>query len=177
MTTGSAPVIDHQRARPHWIPFVGLAALVVAVDQLTKAWVVGALASTPVINVVGDYLRLIYTRNAGAVFGLFQDRAILFGIVSLVVIAAIVGFHWRSGRSPYLSLTLGLLLGGAVGNLIDRLRLGYVIDFVDAGVGGVRFYTFNVADASISAAVLLLLLVSLRPSLASRGSHGGDADA
>lgn len=176
MSAGSAPVIDHQRARPLWVPFAGLAALVVVVDQATKALVVAALATRPTIPLVGDYLRLIYTKNAGAVFGLFQDRAVLFGLVSLVVIAAIVGFHWRSGRSPYLTLTLGLLLGGAIGNLIDRLRLGYVVDFVDAGVGTVRFYTFNVADASISAAVLLLVLVSLRPSLASVGSDGRASD-
>jgi signal peptidase II len=63
-----------------------------------------------------------------------------------------------------LSITLGLLLGGALGNLIDRVRLGYVVDFVDAGIGSLRWYTFNVADASISCAIVLLLIVALRPT-------------
>jgi signal peptidase II len=65
-----------------------------------------------------------------------------------------------------MTLTLGLLLGGAVGNMVDRLRLGYVVDFVDGGIGSVRWYTFNVADAAISLAILLLLFAALRPSLA-----------
>ena len=69
-------------------------------------------------------------------------------------------------RSLYLSIALGLLLGGALGNLIDRLRLGYVVDFVDVGIGDLRFYTFNVADAAISTAIVLLLAVAIVPSLA-----------
>ena len=65
-----------------------------------------------------------------------------------------------------MTLTLGLLLGGAIGNAIDRLRFNHVVDFVDAGIGDLRFYTFNVADSCISAAVLLLLLMAIRPRLA-----------
>ena len=82
----------------------------------------------------------------------------------------IVAYHARSGRSPYLTITLGLLLGGAIGNLVDRIRLGYVVDFVDAGIGALRWYTFNVADASISVAILLLLAATIRPTLAGQGS-------
>jgi len=78
----------------------------------------------------------------------------------------IIGYEARAGRSRYLTVTLGLLLGGALGNLADRVRLGHVVDFVDAGIGDLRFYTFNVADAAISAAILLLLILAIRPSLA-----------
>jgi hypothetical protein len=68
----------------------------------------------------------------------------------------------RGGRGSFLlTLTLGLLLGGAIGNEIDRVRLGYVIDFVDMGVGAWRFYTFNVADASISVSIVILLALGL----------------
>src|SRR4029077_2467673 len=95
-----------------------------------------------------------------------------FAMVSLVVVGLIVAYHARSGRSTYLSVTLGLLLGGALGNLIDRVRLGYVVDFVDAGIGNLRWYTFNVADAAISFAILLLLAASLWPSLARRAGAG-----
>ena len=109
------------------------------------------------MSVIGDWVRLIFSQNSGALFGLFRDQAVLFGLVSLGVIGLIVGYHGRAGRSLYLSIALGLLLGGAIGNLVDRLRLGYVVDFVDIGIGDWRFYTFNVADSAITCAILLLI--------------------
>jgi signal peptidase II len=96
---------------------------------------------------------------------MFSQNAVIFGIASLVVVALIVGYHARAGRSLYLSIALGLLLGGALGNLLDRLRLGYVVDFVDIGIGGIRFYTFNMADAAISTAILMLIGAALFPAL------------
>lgn len=152
--------------RPIWPIFLGLAATVIVADQLTKAWLVSQLAPGESTPVVGDYLRLVHSQNNGALFGLFRESAVLFGLASIVVIGLIVVYHARSGRSRYMSIALGLLLGGAVGNLIDRLRLGYVVDFVDAGIGSLRWYTFNVADASISFAILFLIAAALRPSLA-----------
>lgn len=163
--------------RRRWALFLGLAAAVVVVDQLTKAWLTGMLAPGEQMEVIGDLLRLIHGRNDGAIFGLFRDQALLFGLVSLAVVAAIVWFHRASGRSLVMSLTLGLLLGGAIGNMIDRFRLGYVIDWVDAGIGDLRFYTFNVADSAITAAVLLLLLTAFVPSLTAPRREAGAADA
>ena len=144
--------------RPIWPLFLGIAAIVVVLDQLSKAWLTSYLDPGESVQVIGDYLRLVHGQNNGAIFGLFKDSAPLFGIVSVAVIGLIVAYHARSGRSVYLSITLGLLLGGAIGNLLDRFRLGYVVDFVDAGIGTLRFYTFNVADAAISIAVVMLLL-------------------
>ena len=164
-------------ARPLWPLFVGLAVAVVVVDQLTKAWLVSWLAPGDSIQVVGDYLLLVNSHNNGALFGLFRESAVLFGIISVGVIALIVGYHARSGRSVYMSIALGLLLGGALGNLTDRFRLGYVVDFVDAGIGTVRWYTFNVADSAISLSIVLLLLAALRPSLAEPRRRGGTATA
>jgi signal peptidase II len=158
--------------RPLWAPFALLAASIIVADQLTKLWITATLAPDGVINLVGDNLRLIYTQNSGALFGLFRGQAALFALLSLAVIAIIVAYHGRSGRSPYMTLTLGLLLGGAIGNAIDRLRLSYVVDFVDGGIGSLRFYTFNVADSAISLAIVLLLLMALRPSLAGRQGDG-----
>ena len=152
--------------RPIWPLFLGIAAIVVVLDQLSKAWLTSYLDPGESVQVIGDYLRLVHGQNNGAIFGLFKDSAPLFGIVSVAVIGLIVAYHARSGRSVYLSITLGLLLGGAIGNLLDRFRLGYVVDFVDAGIGTLRFYTFNVADAAISLSLLLLILVALKPSLA-----------
>jgi signal peptidase II len=153
-----------------WATFLGLAGVLVVADQLTKAWLVSFLAPGQSVDVVGDTLRLVFSQNNGGLFGLFHGQAVVFGLVSLVVVGLIVLYHARADRSMYLSITLGLLLGGAVGNLIDRLRLGYVVDFVDAGVGTMRWYTFNVADTGISFAIVLLLAASLWPSLTRRGS-------
>lgn len=158
--------------RPLWPQFVLLASLIVVIDQVTKAWVTDALAPDGVVRLVGDNLRLVYTQNNGAIFGMFRGQAALFALVSLAVMGLIVAYHGRSGRSPYMTLTLGLLLGGAIGNAIDRIRLNFVVDFVDAGIGSLRFYTFNVGDACISTAILLLLLAAVRPSLAEPGRDG-----
>ena len=175
MTTGTV-------GRALWAPFIGLVALVVALDQLTKSWIETELSGGRVIVYLGGALRLVYSQNNGALFGLVRGQVLIFAVLSLAVIALIVSFHARAGRSPYMTLTLGLLLGGAIGNAIDRFRLGYVIDFVDGGVGGTRFFTFNLADASISAAILLLFAMALWPSLAgsrpgSRPGSGADSGA
>ena len=163
---------DATAGRPLWRPFVLLALSIVIADQITKAWIVDALAPDRDIRLLGDYLRLVYTENNGALFGLFRGQAAPFALLSLAVIGLIVGYHGRSGRSPYMTLTLGLLLGGAIGNAIDRLRLGYVVDFVDGGIGSFRWYTFNVADACISASIVLLLLMAIRPSLTGQHRDG-----
>ena len=135
--------------------------VVVIADQVSKAWIV-ANVDRP-IEVIGDLVRLIIVRNDGGIFGLFGNSATILGIASTAVIALIVVYQWREGvAGPWLlTLGLGLLLGGAVGNLIDRLRFGYVVDFVDMGIGNLRFYTYNVADAAISTALLILLLLAL----------------
>jgi signal peptidase II len=159
--------------RPHWAVFVGLAGLIVVADQLTKAWLASYLAPGQSVNVVGDVIRLVYSKNNGGLFGLFGGQAVVFGLVSLVVVGVIALYHARAGGSRYLSITLGLLLGGALGNLIDRLRLGFVVDFVDAGIGSLRWYTFNVADAGISFAILLLLAGSLWPSVTRQAPDHG----
>ncbi len=151
--------------RPIWPLFVGLVVAIVVADQLSKAWLTGVLAPGASVAVVDDWLRLVFSQNRGGLFGLLQGSVLAFAALSAVVIGFIVAYHARSGRDPYLSVTLGFLTGGAIGNLIDRLRYGYVVDFVDAGIGTVRWYTFNVADAAISTAIVLLLLLAIRPSL------------
>jgi signal peptidase II len=161
----AAPAASAAAARPAWGLFLGLAVAVLVVDQLTKSWVVASIVPGSAIRLVGDLLRLIHSRNSGALFGLFGSTAAVLAIASTVVIGLIVWYHAKSGRNLLVSVALGLLLGGALGNLLDRLRYGYVVDWVDAGIGSVRFWTFNVGDAAISLAILLLLLIALRPGL------------
>jgi signal peptidase II len=161
-----APAATASSGRPAWLLFFGVAAGVLIVDQLSKAWVVANIVPGTAVLLVGDLLRLIHSKNDGALFGLFGTAAPVLALASVGVLVLIVGYHARSGRSPLLSIALGLLLGGALGNLIDRIRLGYVVDWVDAGLGSIRFWTFNLGDSAISLAILLLLLLALRPSLA-----------
>jgi signal peptidase II len=151
-------------ARPRWSVFLGIAAVVVVLDQLSKAWLTSMLAPGERLEIVGDLLRIVHGQNSGALFGMFRDQALLFAIVSIGVVGLIVWYHGNSGRNTLLSVALGLLLGGAIGNMIDRFRFGYVIDWVDAGIGDLRFYTFNVADSAITCAILLLLLIAVLPT-------------
>lgn len=164
-------------SRPRWALFLALAGIVLVADQLTKLWITANVSPGQPLPVLGDLVRLVYSKNTGALFGLFRDNATLFGLVSIGVIGGIAWYHGQAPRSALLSTALGLLLGGAIGNLIDRLRLGHVVDFVDAGIGGLRFYTFNVADSAISGALLLMLLLAIVPSLAGEPPARVERDA
>ena len=161
MTAGSVPMRPATRAR--WPIFIGLAAIVFVADPVTKAWLVSFLAPGQRTEVIDSYVRLVHSQNSGALFGLFRDSAVLFGLVSIGVVGLIVWFHGNAGRNTVLSVALGLLLGGALGNMADRFHYGYVVDFVDLGIGDIRWYTFNVADAAISCALVLLLLTAIIP--------------
>ncbi len=149
--------------RSRWLAFLALAAGVVVADQLTKTWLRSTIRpGEPPVEVLGEFVRLAHGQNSGGIFGLFGDSALILGLASLVVIGLIVVYQAREGvRSRLLTAALGLLLGGAIGNLIDRLTLGHVTDWVDMGIGTWRWYTFNVADAAISIALLVLVLTAL----------------
>jgi hypothetical protein len=95
---------------------------------------------------------------------------VFFGLALTVLVLD----QLQVGSSLYLSIALGLLLGGALGNVTDRLRLGYVVDFVDIGIGDLRWYTFNVADAAISLSIVMLIGAALIPSLAGIGERSSD---
>jgi signal peptidase II len=144
-----------------WAAFAAIALAIVVADQLSKAFVAATFPIGSTTAVIGDLVRIAPGPNTGAIFGLFKDQAWIFAILSVGVLALIVAYHGRSADAgPIMSVTLGLLLGGAIGNLIDRFRLGYVLDFVDVGVGGFRWYTFNIADAAISTSIVLLVVAS-----------------
>ena len=149
--------------RWRWAAFIGLAVVVIITDQVSKAWIRSNLVyGDPPVQVIGDLVRLVFSHNSGGIFGLFGDSALILAASSLVVIGLIVIYEWREGSHSWpLTLALGLLLGGAIGNFIDRLVYGYVTDFIDVGIGTSRFYTFNVADSAISTALLLLVLIAL----------------
>ena len=168
------------RRRGAWTAFAVLAAAIVIADQLLKHWIVANYAVDTPVQVVGDWVRIEFIHNAGGLFGLFQNAAPLFALVSVGVIGMIVALELRWGwRSWLITAALGLLLGGAIGNLVDRITLRYVVDFVDIGIGTWRWWIFNLADSAVSVSIAVLLLISLfRPKLLpdQPEREAGDAD-
>lgn len=150
-------------SRRRWVVFGVIAAAVVIADQLSKVWIRSQLVyGDRPTEVVGNFVRFVFSQNRGGIFGLFGDSAVILAVSSLIVIGLIVVYEWREGSHSWLlTVALGLLLGGAIGNLIDRILYGYVTDFIDVGIGDSRFYTFNVADSAISVALFLLIVVAL----------------
>ncbi len=144
------------RARDYLV-LLGLAGVVVAADQWTK-FLVRSRLELGEVWVPWEWLapvaRIVHWNNTGAAFGLFQSGGLVFTIVAILVSAAILYYYPRvpSSQKP-LRLALALQLGGAIGNLIDRLALGTVTDFISVG----RFPVFNVADSSISIGVAVLV--------------------
>jgi signal peptidase II len=135
----------------------GLALVVVIADQATKALARGRLGSGGSFPLLGGAVDIVYARNTGAAFSLLQSRDSLFVVVAILVIGGIVMFYRRAtDLPPIVQIGLGLILGGALGNLIDRIRQGYVADLVDLHWWPV----FNVADSCIVSGVAALVLQS-----------------
>lgn len=148
-----------------------IAALILSIDQATKAWVRSAFSPGESIPVIANILHLTYVRNPGAAFGIFQGKLWLLIIASVIMVGAVL-FYARAaaGAEPWLRIGYSLALGGALGNLIDRVRFGWVTDFVD-----LRFWpVFNVADSAIFVGVCILLwrLVILSPKSVKGGEEG-----
>ncbi len=142
-----------------------LALAVVVLDQFTKLWAVGGLQLHRPVELL-PFLNLTLVHNTGAAFSLLADaggwQRWFFTALTGVICAGIGVWLVRIARSERLTATcLALILGGAIGNLVDRLRLGYVIDFVDVHAAGWHWPAFNVADAAISCAAVLLIVSSL----------------
>jgi len=142
----------------------GLAAAVVLVLDIITKWVVDHfMALHQSIEVIGDFGRLTYIRNPGAAFGLFSGSRVSFIFISVVAIAIILSLLRREHYRGRLSMTaLGMILGGAMGNLIDRIRLGEVVDFIDLGFGGTRWPVFNIADMGVTIGVCILAFALYR---------------
>lgn len=141
-----------------------LLAVIAAADQVTKAILVRTLPLYDSLPVIPGFLNFTHVRNTGAAFGLFNAvdfpyKPAVITLVALLALVAIAVYAERFGADTRLSrVGLGLVLGGAVGNLIDRARLGYVVDFVDAYWRGWHFWAFNVADAAITVGATSLIL-------------------
>ena len=142
--------------------------IIVGVDQWTKALVVEHLSPSdtgPQIHLIGQYLLLFYIRNNGAAFSLFANSAVLIGLITLaVVVICYIYARMINSGSLAIKLIMGMIVGGALGNIIDRVRhAGYVVDFIAFRIPQINFYfaIFNIADACISVGVFLFFVALL----------------
>jgi signal peptidase II len=167
--TAVAPVASSRRLE--W--FIVLAIIVS--DQMTKAMVRSRLELHESVPVLPDLLALTRVHNSGAAFGIFNSMDFAGKTVVLTIVAslALLGVAWYAASVPVSDrlarIGVASILGGAIGNLIDRATVGYVLDFVDASWQGWHFWAFNVADASITIGVILMILDLL--GLGRRASH------
>lgn len=145
--------------------WLALSAIVIVLDQITKIWVTQVFGYGD-IRPVTSFFNLVLAHNTGAAFSLLAEaggwQRIFFTAVAVVASAVIVWLLKRHQGQLMFSLALSLVLGGALGNLIDRVRFGYVVDFLDFYAGNYHWPAFNVADMAITGGVVLLVLDSLK---------------
>jgi signal peptidase II len=142
-----APTIP---ARGRLLALTLTAVLIVVADQVTKALVVANLELGQQVRVLGDLVMIWHVQNRGAAFSLFQNALPLMYLVTIVALAMMVYFYRAfAERGIWLQVLLGVIIGGVVGNFVDRVRLGFVTDWLSMGIGDLRWPTYNVADASM----------------------------
>jgi len=143
---------------------LGIAALVVIIDQLTKLWIMANFGLHEQQNVIPGFFDLVYVTNTGAAFGFLAGskswlRQVFFvGVVIVALVVIVYAYGHLKKQSKIFVYSLGLIGGGAVGNLIDRLRFGSVVDFLDFYLGSYHWPAFNAADSAITVGVGLFLL-------------------
>ena len=151
-----------ERAPTRALNLVAIVAAVVGLDVITKLWIQRSLRLYEQIEIVGDYLRLTYIYNPGAAFGIHvgEYSRIVFLVLTLVALVALIAMYWTTPSSDRIRLySIALICGGALGNLIDRVRSARgVVDFLDVGIGAMRWPVFNVADMAVTVGAVLLAL-------------------
>jgi signal peptidase II len=164
------------------LALLGTAAILVLADQVTKALVVANVPLGGQVNVIGDLVQIWHVQNRGAAFSLFQNSFGLFLLVGVLTLGLVAYFSWSlRGRSAWYFVLLGMILGGAIGNLTDRVRheafggQQYVTDFVSVGFGSLRWPTFNVADSSLVVGIIVFVgILALVDARAKPKPAGGD---
>ncbi len=155
-----------RKAQTHWTRWLWLSAAILVADLATKEWIsnVFTLGETREIT---PFFNLVLAHNTGAAFSFLAGEGgwqrWFFTTITIVISIAIVVLLSRQRGSPWISAAFALVLGGALGNLYDRLTLGHVVDFVQLHAAGYYWPAFNVADSAISVGVALLVWDSLRP--------------
>lgn len=138
-----------------------LTLLLIFIDQISKFFVVSFLKDAPPFIIIENFLNFFYLENRGAAFGILQGNMILFSIITILVLGFLIIFLKRNYKksSIVLKTSIALIIGGAVGNFIDRIRLNYVVDFISFKIFGRDFAVFNLADCFIVIGTFLLMLM------------------
>lgn len=150
----------------HWAVFLGLIAAIIALDQAAKALIVSRIApgqTVVVIEPLADFFRLTYSQNTGAAFGMLPSAGWVFSLIAVTVSIVMVIAHARMDRAAWgKRLAMAFIIGGALGNVIDRVRFDYVIDFINYRIPGVISNVSNIADHAIVGGVIALLVITWR---------------
>ena len=165
----SLTTMPMQQRRDARLYLILIAAVVILLDRLSKVWITNHIASGHNITVIPGVFRLSHVYNTGAAFSLFAEslsphmvRNFLIGF-SILAVIVVLGMIWRVGRAfSATGVALGLILGGAIGNLYDRIRFSYVVDFLEVKIVHYHWPDFNVADSCIVVGACLLLLEIFR---------------
>ena len=142
-----------------YIKLVVFAGIIVLLDQFTKALIIGHVSFNQTIPIMRGFFNITHIHNPGGAFGLMADlspalRSIIFLFISSLAVGLIFYFYKKTPPNyPWLAAAFALIFGGAIGNLIDRLRFGFVIDFLDFYIGNLHWPAFNVADSAISVGI------------------------
>lgn len=150
--------------RKYFILFLST-IVIVPLDQISKFYVDKYMSLNESVEMIGGLLNITYIRNKGAAFGLLSDMSVpsyFFVSLSVIALVGILYLLKKIGDEVEFALGLSLIFGGALGNLIDRARMGAVIDFMDFQIGSYHWPAFNIADACISIGVVILMLKLIR---------------
>lgn len=171
--TADQPKIENRKSKIERILayrlLLALAVVVFVADQLTKLWIVQRLPfgvygeASGAIRVVKNFFYLVHVGNTGAAWSMFSGQSAILAVLAGATIFAI--YFWREAlglRARFTQISFGLLCGGIVGNLVDRVVHGHVIDFIDLHFGSYTYPTFNVADSGLCVGVILYLWKNLR---------------
>lgn len=145
-------------------PALGLSAVVMLLDQLSKWWILELVMRPPQVIEVLPFFNLVLTFNRGVSFGLFDGSSpwqpwLLSGLALAIVTGLVIWLRRQDRWLP--AVAIGLIVGGAIGNVIDRVRIGAVVDFLDVHAFGWHWPAFNIADSGVTIGVVLLLLDGL----------------
>lgn len=138
--------------------------LLIAMDQVSKFYVVKFLKDQAPLVIKDNFLNLFYLENRGAAFGILQGKKIIFTIITIIVVFILLKILFKNYKksSKLLKICISLILGGTIGNFIDRIRLNYVVDFISMRIFGYDFAVFNLADTFIVLGTIILIIYILR---------------
>lgn len=139
-----------------------MAVVVIAIDQLTKWLIIKQMDLYEQIQIIEGFFRITSHRNKGAAWGILQDQMLFFYIITVIVVIGVVYYMEKYAKGDrFLSISLSLILGGAIGNFIDRLFRKEVVDFLDFNIFGYDYPIFNIADSALVVGVILVFISTI----------------